>query len=101
MSLLVYDICPVTVEAIEAKINMFIEQIVRATPGPYGYGTALSQSNVETPIKIHLARVHKNNARLLFISKDSGDPVIKADEFEEACDKNQYKMKNRRSRIPS
>ena len=77
--LLVYEICSITVEAIEVKINKFTRIWLGVPPGLTGVAMFCSKVKLRLPLKSISEEYECGKARLLSVLEDSEDPVVKTD----------------------
>ena len=75
--LLVYEICSNTVKAIEAKINKFTRRWLAVPPGLTDVAMYCRKAKLRLPLKSILEEYKCGKARLLSMSEDSEDPVVK------------------------
>ncbi|GFO09141.1 reverse transcriptase [Plakobranchus ocellatus] len=77
MPLLVYDICSSTVEAIEAKINKYTRKWPGVPLGLSDVAMYCRKAKLKLPMKSILEEYKCGKARLLTMSEESGDRVVK------------------------
>ena len=73
----VYEICSTTVDAIEAKINKFTRRWLGVPPGLTDVAMYFRKAKLRFPLKSILEEYKCDKARLLSISKDFEDSVVK------------------------
>ncbi|GFN97226.1 reverse transcriptase [Plakobranchus ocellatus] len=75
--LLVYDIFPTTVEAIEAKSNKYTRKWLEVPPGLSDVAMYCRKAKLKFPMKSILEKYKCGKARLLTTLEKSDDPVVK------------------------